>query len=298
MKTKENLKQNAAITIIALVITIIILLILATIAIVELRNTNLFSKTINARNKYKQSAEEENNTLDNYANKINEISKESNQILTPDEPIKEIKIDEIFIGQVVNYTPDETTGENPVDQSYTKRNNADSDYRIIGNNWQVMKKNENDDTITITTSDATTGTVLVYGKNGYNACNDYIDSLCRYYYSKKNITSDARSMNREADEDDYKNAKLNASNSFFLTPSLSSTNPNCSGYCYMYYFSIWKYDISQNKSTTDWLYRDGKYNFWSGEGYEEFSTSRPIRPVVTIPIKYINKIQDNIVYIK
>ena len=74
MKTKENLKQNRAITLIALVITIIILLILATIAIVELRNTNLFNKTLEARNKYKTSVEEENNTLDDYANKINKIA--------------------------------------------------------------------------------------------------------------------------------------------------------------------------------------------------------------------------------
>ena len=74
METKEKLKQNKAITLIALVITIIILLILTTITIVELRNTNLFNKTIEARNKYKTSAEEENNTLDNYANKINDIA--------------------------------------------------------------------------------------------------------------------------------------------------------------------------------------------------------------------------------
>ena len=74
MKTKENLKQNKAITLVALVITIIILLILATITIVELKNTKLFSKTIEAKNKYKQAAEEENNTLDDYANKINEIA--------------------------------------------------------------------------------------------------------------------------------------------------------------------------------------------------------------------------------
>ena len=74
METKEKLKQNSAITLVALVITIIILLILATVTIVELKNTNLFSKTIEAKNKYKQAAEEENNTLDDYANKINEIA--------------------------------------------------------------------------------------------------------------------------------------------------------------------------------------------------------------------------------
>ena len=71
---RKKLSEFEGITLIALVITIIILLILATITIVELRNTNLFSKTIEARNKYKTSAEDENNTLDDYANKINEIN--------------------------------------------------------------------------------------------------------------------------------------------------------------------------------------------------------------------------------
>lgn len=74
MKTKEKIKQGKAITLIALVITIIILLILATITIVELRNTKLFNKTIEARDKYKQAESNETNMLDDYANKINEIA--------------------------------------------------------------------------------------------------------------------------------------------------------------------------------------------------------------------------------
>ena len=71
---KENLKQNKAITLVALIITIIILLILATITIEGLKNTNLFSKTIDAKNKYKQAEANEANILDDYANKINSIT--------------------------------------------------------------------------------------------------------------------------------------------------------------------------------------------------------------------------------
>ena len=51
MKTKENLKQNKAITLVALVITIIILLILTKVNIMELKKINLFIKTIKAKNK-------------------------------------------------------------------------------------------------------------------------------------------------------------------------------------------------------------------------------------------------------
>ena len=71
---KENLKQNKAITLVALIITIIILLILATITIEGLKNTNLFSKTIDAKNKYKQAEANEANILDDNANKIKEIT--------------------------------------------------------------------------------------------------------------------------------------------------------------------------------------------------------------------------------
>lgn len=71
LKEKCLAKKNG-ITLIALVITIIILLILATITIVELRNTSLFGKTAYAKNKYKQAERTENNTLDDYTNKISE----------------------------------------------------------------------------------------------------------------------------------------------------------------------------------------------------------------------------------
>ena len=53
MRTKE--KQNRAITLIALVITIIILLILAGISIVTLSNTGLFEKTNKAKTEYEKS---------------------------------------------------------------------------------------------------------------------------------------------------------------------------------------------------------------------------------------------------
>ena len=54
--------------------TIIILLILATITIKGLKNTNLFSKTIDVKNKYKKAETNETNILDDYANKINSIT--------------------------------------------------------------------------------------------------------------------------------------------------------------------------------------------------------------------------------
>ncbi len=65
------MNKERGITLVALVITIIILLILATISIVALNNTKLFDRTIEARDKYQNSVNEENDVLDNYANTIN-----------------------------------------------------------------------------------------------------------------------------------------------------------------------------------------------------------------------------------
>ena len=83
MVKKGKLKQNKAITLVALVITIIILLILATITIQGLKNTNLFSKTIDAKNKYKKAETNEANILDDYANEINSITGGNSK---PDKP--------------------------------------------------------------------------------------------------------------------------------------------------------------------------------------------------------------------
>lgn len=63
MITKENLKKNNAITLIALVITIIILLILATISIVALKDSNLFKNSQKAREQYIIADEKESITL-------------------------------------------------------------------------------------------------------------------------------------------------------------------------------------------------------------------------------------------
>ena len=121
MKTKENLKQNKAITLVALVITIIILLILATVTIVELKNTNLFSKTIEAKNKYKQAAEEENNTLDDYANKINEIAGGTSK---NNEPKKTIEVSGNKVTVTENGTTYTATVDTNKDPSSTEKDSS------------------------------------------------------------------------------------------------------------------------------------------------------------------------------
>lgn len=69
---KIRMRRNKGITLIALVITIIILLILAGISISALTQTGIFEKANQAKNKSEKEQKEENNTLGDYENTVNE----------------------------------------------------------------------------------------------------------------------------------------------------------------------------------------------------------------------------------
>lgn len=83
---KKSIKGERAITLIALIITIIILLILSGIAIATLTNSGLFAKSKDAKNKYLNSVDKENEelaTMNNYitsgrgdTNKISDLVEE------------------------------------------------------------------------------------------------------------------------------------------------------------------------------------------------------------------------------
>ena len=65
---KQKLKERQGITLVALIITVIILLILAGVTIASLSNSGLFQKSTNAVEQYKQKSNEENTTVNEYEN--------------------------------------------------------------------------------------------------------------------------------------------------------------------------------------------------------------------------------------
>ena len=67
------MKGQKGITLVALVITIIILVILAGISIGALKNTNLFTRAQEAKEKSDAASQNEANTLDEYSNTVNEL---------------------------------------------------------------------------------------------------------------------------------------------------------------------------------------------------------------------------------
>ena len=66
----KKTKENKAITLVALVITIIILLLLAGIAIASLTNTGLFERAQEAKKVTENAQREEKSTLSDYSTKI------------------------------------------------------------------------------------------------------------------------------------------------------------------------------------------------------------------------------------
>ena len=72
-KVTKKMKNEKAITLVALMVTIIVLLILSGIAISTLTNKGIFRKANEAKQKSKDAQELENTTLINYGNSINEI---------------------------------------------------------------------------------------------------------------------------------------------------------------------------------------------------------------------------------
>lgn len=91
MKKIKKTKEAGGITLVALVVTIIILLILAGIGISVLTQTGLFDKAKQAKEITDNKYEEENTTLAEYNNKINEVfntrENNSNNSYTEEEQV-------------------------------------------------------------------------------------------------------------------------------------------------------------------------------------------------------------------
>ena len=120
---KKQEKNESAITLVALVITIIILLILAGISIQTLTQTNLFGKTEQAKEEMGKAQKKENDTLSSYMDAINEY--------LPDTLSYKVSKGEIEIGSYVNYVPDTVT-EN--DEKYKELNR-----KLTENEWKQIE---------------------------------------------------------------------------------------------------------------------------------------------------------------
>ena len=125
----KKLKQQNAITLVALVITIIILLILAGISIAALTNQGLFKQAQNAKNVTEEKAAEENEILRQYEETIKTITKGDPSISTnPATTIAEAQSDYMLTKTVNSQIQDEYGNRITVPAGFKIKSDASTNY--------------------------------------------------------------------------------------------------------------------------------------------------------------------------
>jgi len=128
-------KTQKGITLIALIITIVVLLILAAVSIAAIKNDGIISYANQAANKYTQAQMNENATIQNYSNKIEQIQNGNVGGGEEDDdgyiPITEATIQVgDYIAYPVTYTNVETY--HPTDETKVKTSNQ-TGWRVVVN---------------------------------------------------------------------------------------------------------------------------------------------------------------------
>ena len=129
LKTKPR-----GITLIALVITIIVLLILAGITVAQLSGNGLFDRTKVAKEKYKNSQEDEEDKLSDYENEINKVFGSRN---ISEDKIREIIHEELNGGNYPTY-PEGT----PVLLANVVASSSQATTTAPGDGWLVLQSSD------------------------------------------------------------------------------------------------------------------------------------------------------------
>ncbi len=188
------MKTNKGITLVALVVTIIILLILAGISIQALVQTNLFNQAKQAKNTTENAQKQENETLSEYMDKINEY--------LPETLAYKVNSGEVPIGSYIKYTPDvasEETINNLITElgtySGSEANTKETLTQEMGLNWRVL--DVKDGQVRLISDVATTSTIAIKGYNGYNNAVYLLDDICNKLYNNSKLTNKVQNLKIE-----------------------------------------------------------------------------------------------------
>ena len=188
------MKTNKGITLVALVVTIIILLILAGISIQALVQTNLFNQAKQAKNTTENAQKQENETLSEYMDKINEY--------LPETLAYKVNSGEIPIGSYIKYTPD-TVNEETLNKlieelgtySGSEANTKETLKQEMELNWRVL--DVKDGQVRLISDVATTSTIAIKGYNGYNNAVYLLDDICNKLYNNSKLTNKVQNLKIE-----------------------------------------------------------------------------------------------------
>lgn len=183
MKYKE-LKNEKAITLVALVVTIIVLLILAGVAIsLSIGENGIFKRAENVVDIHKEASENEVQTMNELANLIDQYGENANS-----NP-------KLKVGDYVEYVPETTEKE----YNLKKEVSGNQEDQLISQdtkmNWRVLNINT-DGTVDII-GDATEEGISLGGAIGYNNGVYVLNDICKRLYSNNTLGLNARSIKLE-----------------------------------------------------------------------------------------------------
>ena len=196
----KKIKKEHGITLVALVITIVVLLILAGISIQAITQNNLFEQAKKAKNATENSQKEENKTLSEYMDKMNEY--------IPETLASKLNSGEIAIGAYVKYIPDAIdvnseeykTLVSNWGETYSGSTNNSSANLIQDKtlNWRVL--DIKDGKVRLISDKPTSNTLELGGYQGYNNAVYLLDSACRILYNST-LTSKVQNLKIEDIQD-------------------------------------------------------------------------------------------------
>ena len=115
-----------------------------------------------------------------------EVSVEVNQF-------REFSIDDIQIGDSVNYTYD-SAGSYSLSSAYSGYSNQ-TIAQTTGLTWKVLNVDKENDTVDIISTNPTSSTVYFKGILGYNNGPYFMNEICKAQYSNKTLGVEARNIN-------------------------------------------------------------------------------------------------------
>ena len=206
-------KNINGVTLVALVITIIILLILAGISIQTITNTSLFDKAKQAKNVTENAQKEENKTLSEYIDKMNEY--------LPETLVYKVNNGEIQIGEYIKYIPDKVSDDeekyktlisNLEKYSGSNDNTTNTLKQEMDLKWRVL--DVKDGQVRLISETPTRATISLGDYNGYNNIVKLLDDTCSTLYSNINLTSKVQ------------NIKIEDITKYMLTPPIIEDTKN------------------------------------------------------------------------
>lgn len=217
---KKQEKKESAITLVALIVTIIILLILAGISIQTLGQTNLFNQAKQAKNATRNAQKQENKTLSEYMDKMNEY--------LPETLAYKVNSGEISIGSYIKYTPDTVNDEkiNKLIEELGRYSGSEANTKKrlkqeMDLNWRVL--DVKDGQVRLISERPTSSLIELNGYNGYNNAVKLLDDACSILYNNKTLVSKIKNIKIEditrymttyptEDKTEYKPTNINIPN--------------------------------------------------------------------------------------